>query len=371
MRREVGEMSRFRHRLDLQMFAGEKTEKATPKKRGEARKKGQVAKSTEIPSSLALLGVLSSFLLLGPFFQDRLLRLFGDIFLHRLNMDLTDQNVLALFYRYGLELIVFLSPVLIAVIVIAVGANYVQVGWLFTTETLKMNLGKLNPISGLMGLFKFRSIIELCKNALKLTIIGLIVYWAIWSKKQRLLELASMPVEGIFSFTAQLVIQLGMLVAVCLFALSIGDYFYSKFEYEKNLRMSKQDIKDEHKNAEGDPLIKSKIREKQRRMALMRMMQEVPKADVVITNPTHFAVALRYDGTRMDAPLVVAKGQDYLALRIREIARKHDVAIMENKPLARALFERSEVGDMIPGDLFQAVAEVLAYVYRLRGKRRA
>jgi flagellar biosynthesis protein FlhB len=144
---------------------------------------------------------------------------------------------------------------------------------------------------------------------------------------------------------------------------------YQKYEYEKNLRMSKQDIKDEYKNMEGDPLIKGKIRERQRRMALMRMMQEVPKADVVITNPTHFAVALKYDGTKMEAPTVIAKGQDYLALRIREIAKKNEVITMENKPLARALYERTEVGDSVPADLFQAVAEVLAYVYRLKGKR--
>ncbi|WP_276352487.1 flagellar biosynthesis protein FlhB [Cohnella caldifontis] len=361
-------MSALRHRLDLQLFAGEKTERATPKKRQDARKKGQVAKSQEIPGSLILLGSLCIFMVMGPFFRERILLLFGDIFLHRINMAVTDQNVLQLFYHYAFQIMILLSPIWITVIVIAFAANIAQVGWLMTLNSLKPNLGMLNPISGAKNLFNMRSVIELCKSAIKLTVIGLIVYWALWSKKNQFLELAHVPIESIFAFVARLILQTGMLVAACLFVLSIGDFLYNKFEYEKKLKMSKQDIKDEHKNAEGDPLIKSKIKEKQRRMALMRMMQEVPKADVVITNPTHFAVALRYDGTRMDAPVVVAKGQDYLALRIREIARKHDVAIMENKPLARALYDRSEVGDMIPADLFQAVAEVLAYVYRLKGR---
>ncbi|WP_123040056.1 flagellar biosynthesis protein FlhB [Cohnella candidum] len=364
-------MPRFRHRLDLQMFAGEKTEKATPKKRQDARNKGQVAKSAEISSSLILLGVLSCFLMLGPFFQDRILRLFGDIFLHRLNMDITDQNVLQLFYHYVVQILILLSPILIVAILIAFASTYVQIGWLFTTEPLKMSLSKLNPLSGLKNMFKLRSVIELLKSMLKLTLIGLIVYWVLWTKKQQFLDLAHVPIGGIFAFTARLIVQLGLIVAAILFVLAIGDYLYSRYEYEKGLKMSKQDIKDEHKLSEGDPLIKGKIKEKQRRMALMRMMQEVPKADVVITNPTHFAVALQYDGSKMEAPVIVAKGQDYLALRIREIAKKHDVVIMENKPLARALYERAEVGDAIPGDLFQAVAEVLAYVYRLKGRRRA
>jgi flagellar biosynthetic protein FlhB len=283
-------------------------------------------------------------------------------------MTVTDQNVIQLFYHYSFQILILLSPIWVTVIVIIFAANYAQFGWLMTGEALKMNLGKLNPITGFKNLFKLRSLVEFCKSALKLLVVGLIVYWALWSKRQQFLELAHVPVEGIFSFVARLILQLGILVAACLFVMSIGDYLFSRYEHEKSLRMSKQDIKDEYKNMEGDPLIKNKIKEKQRRMALMRMMQEVPKADVVITNPTHFAVALQYDGSRMDAPVVIAKGQDYLALRIREIARKHDVVIMENKPLARALYQRTEVGEMIPGDLFQAVAEVLAYVYRLKGR---
>ncbi|MNC23810.1 Flagellar biosynthetic protein FlhB [compost metagenome] len=152
--------------------------------------------------------------------------------------------------------------------------------------------------------------------------------------------------------------------------MAVLDYIYQKYEHEKSLKMSKQDIKDEYKKMEGDPIIKGKIRERQRRMAMQRMMQEVPKADVIITNPTHFAVALKYDGSKMEAPQIIAKGQDYVALRIRELAKEHGVMTMENKPLARALFQRTEIGDVVPADLFQAVAEVLAYVYKLKGKRK-
>jgi flagellar biosynthetic protein FlhB len=174
--------------------------------------------------------------------------------------------------------------------------------------------------------------------------------------------------DAILQFAASITLNLGVKIAVALLVLAVFDYMYQKYDYEKNIRMSKQDIKDEYKKMEGDPLIKGKIRERQRRMAMQRMMQEVPNADVIITNPTHFAVALKYEGSEMEAPQIIAKGQDYVALRIKEIAKEHGVITMENKPLARALFQRAEIGDAIPADLFQAVAEVLAYVYKLKGR---
>ncbi|MFC5702118.1 flagellar biosynthesis protein FlhB [Cohnella faecalis] len=364
-------MSRLRHRLDLQLFAGEKTEKATPKKRQDTRNKGQVASSPDVPGALIMLGSLTCFLMLGSFFQTRLLAMFSDVFRHRMSMDITETNVMNLFGHYVLQILIFLAPLFVIVFVIIFAANYAQIGWLFTTETLKPQFNKLNPISGAKQIFSMRSVVEFLKSSLKLTVVGVVVYLMLWSERDRFLGLAHVPIEDIFAFAAELTIKLGMFVSAILFVIAIGDFIYQKYEHEKSLRMSKQDIKDEHKNIEGDPLIKGKIRERQRRMALMRMMQEVPKADVVITNPTHYAVALQYDGTKMDAPTVMAKGQDYLALRIREIAKKNDVVIMENKPLARGLYERTEIGDTVPGDLFQAVAEVLAYVYRLKGRRKA
>ncbi|MBB6695910.1 flagellar biosynthesis protein FlhB [Cohnella xylanilytica] len=363
-------MSRFRLPMDLQLFSGEKTEKATPKKRKEARDKGQVAHSQELVSSVILIVTISLFLFLGSVFWNRILRLFSDVFLHGLNRDVTQENVLGMLTRYSTEMLFFLAPIFIAVIITAFAVSYVQMGWLFTAEPLKPKLSSLNPINGFKRMFGLRSVVELLKSSLKLFAVSIVVYLVLWSEKDQVMALAHVPIADVFAFTGKITAQLTLLIGVLMFVLAIGDYYYQKYSHEKSLRMSKQDIKDEFKNMEGDPRIKGKIKERQRRMAIMRMMQEVPKADVIITNPTHFAVALQYDGSKMDAPKVIAKGQDFLALRIREIAKAHNVITMENKPLARALFDRTEIGDTIPADLFQAVAEVLAYVYRLKGGRR-
>jgi len=364
-------MPRYRLRMDLQLFAGEKTEKATPKKRQDSREKGQVAKSAEIPGSLILMACVCVLLMLGPFLQKQLLAMFGDIFLHRLDMEVTDKNILNLFTHFTLQMLIFLAPIFVVVVIIAFAAHYVQFGWLFTLKPLQPKFEKLDPIKGAKNIFGVRSVVEFLKSSLKLIAVATVVFTVLWSEKQRFLQLAHVPIQDIFAFVAALTFRLGIMVAALLFIVAIADYIYQKYEYEKNLKMSKQDIKDEYKNSEGDPLIKSKIKERQRRMAMMRMMQEVPSADVVITNPTHFAVALKYDAGKMEAPTVIAKGQDYLALRIREIAKANNVITMENKPLARALYERTEIGDSVPADLFQAVAEVLAYVYRLKGRRKA
>jgi flagellar biosynthetic protein FlhB len=362
-------VQQYRLKLNLQQFAGEKTERATSKKRQDSRNKGQVAKSTEIPSTVILLACISIFLMLGPFFQKQILAMFGDIILHRLSMDVTEENVLTLFGHYAIQMLLFLAPIFVIVLLIAFAANYVQIGWLFTLKPLEPKLSKLNPLTGAKNIFGIRSVVEFFKSSLKLMSVAIIVYSIISSEMKRFLDLAHLPLEDTFAFVSSLTIRMGLFVAVLLFILAIGDLIYKRYEHEKSLKMSKQDIKDEYKNMEGDPLIKGKIKERQRKMALMRMMQEVPKADVVITNPTHFAVALKYDGEKMEAPTVIAKGQDYIALRIRELAKQNDVITMENKPLARALYEKTEVGDSVPADLFQAVAEVLAYVYRLKGRR--
>lgn len=358
----------FRYALDLQLFAGEKTEKATPKKRQDARKKGQVAKSQDLSGSVVLLSAFLCLLMFGGYMKERLIALFSDVYFHRLNMDVTQENVMTMFGDYAVQILLLLAPVLLVIVVMAAVANYAQVGFLLTGEPLKMQIKKLNPIEGFKRIFSMRSLVEFLKSLLKLTIIGYLVYSTIWGERGNIASLGHVTIEDAFYFTSRLTMNLGLKIGAALFVLSVLDYLYQKYDHAKNLKMSKQDIKDEFKKMEGDPLIKGKIRERQRRMALQRMMQEVPKADVIITNPTHFAVALKYEGSEMDAPQVVAKGQDYVALRIREIAKEHSVMIMENKPLARALFQRAEIGDSIPADLFQAVAEVLAYVYRMKGK---
>lgn len=353
--------------LDLQMFNGEKTESATPKKRAEARSKGQVARSQELPGSFIMLLILLSFIALGGYMKDGLTRMFGLIFEQKLLMELNSENLLSLFYDLLVQLLLLLAPIFAIAVIIAILGNFVQFGFLITGENLKLNFTRLNPIQGFKNIFSMRSLVEFVKNILKLIIIGYIVYSTLWGARSDILKLSHVSVGNLFSFTASLTLKLGITISAVLVVMAIVDFVYQKYEYEKSLKMSLQDIKDEYKKTEGDPLIKGKIRERQRRMAMQRMMQEVPNADVIITNPTHFAVAIKYDSQKMQAPVVVAKGTDYVAMRIREVATENRIMLMENKPLARALYARTEIGDTIPPDLFQAVAEILAYVYRIKG----
>lgn len=361
-------LSAYRYRLNLQFFSQEKTEKATPKKRKESRDKGQVAKSMEIPGAFIMLGTFAAMMMFSGYFKTRIYDLFTVSLNEYMSWSLTDESVGIIFSQLTIQGLLFLAPLFGIAVVVAILANYVQVGVLLTGKPLMPKFSKLNPIEGAKKIFSMRSAVEFLKSLFKMCIIGLLVFYTLWNEKDTLIALSSVPLENIFVYAGQLTVSLGIKVAVCLVVLAIFDYMYQKYDFEKNLRMSKQDIKDEYKKTEGDPLIKSKIREKQRRMAMQRMMQEVPKADVVVTNPTHFAVAIQYDPKEMDAPRVIAKGQDYIALKIKELARKHDVITMENKPLARALYSQVEIGQAIPHDLFQAVAEVLAYVYRVKKK---
>ncbi|MBM7564626.1 flagellar biosynthesis protein FlhB [Paenibacillus sacheonensis] len=361
-------MTNYRWTLDLQMFSQEKTERATPKKRQEARKKGQVAKSQELPAALILLIVFISFIMLGGYYKVRILRMFGLLLEQKLLMEVTTANVITMFSDLMMQGFMLLMPIFVISILIALLVNYMQVGLLFTGEPFKVKFEKISPIKGFKNIFSMHSVVEFIKNILKLLLIGLVVYITIMKERDRILGLATVPVEEIFAFIASVTIKLGLEIGAILVALAVFDYLYKRYEHEKSLKMSKQDIKDEYKKSEGDPLIKGKIRERQRRMALQRMMQQVPKADVVITNPTHFAIALQYDGKTMEAPTIIAKGMDFVALRIKDLAKEHGVIMMENRPLARALYERTEIGDTVPADLFQAVAEVLAYVYKLKNK---
>ncbi|CAH8710146.1 flagellar biosynthesis protein FlhB [Paenibacillus thiaminolyticus] len=358
----------LRHRLNLQLFSQEKTEKATPKKRQESRKKGQVAKSSDLSGASILLACFFCLLMFGSFYKERVFDLFADSLQHRLTMNVTIGNVTDYFSQIFLKGLIVLAPVFLAAFLMGLIANYAQIGFLFTGEPMKMKLSKINPIQGFKRIFSLRSVVEFLKSILKLAAIAVIVYLSLWGERDRIVQMSHVPLNDILSYTAQITLSLGLKIGAALFAIAIMDYMYQRYDHEKSMRMSKQDIKDEYKKTEGDPLIKGKIKERQRRMAMMRMMQEVPKADVIITNPTHFAVALKYDGSEMEAPQVIAKGQDYVALRIKQIAKENGVLTMENKPLARALFERTEIGEAIPADLFQAVAEVLAYVYKLKGK---
>ncbi|WP_442600931.1 flagellar biosynthesis protein FlhB [Paenibacillus sp. KN14-4R] len=361
-------MKSYALELDLQLFSQEKTERATPKKRQEAREKGQVAKSMELPAAFILFFTFLFFFLYGGSMKNKLIDLMNDTLNNRLLMDLTMENIQAYFTNLLYDSFMIIAPILLLTLVIALVANYAQVGILFTGKPLMIKLSKLNPLEGFKRIFSLRSMIEFVKSILKTLVIGIVVYVTLWSEKDKLLTISHVPIEQSLSYVSSITLMLGIKIGAILIALAVFDYMYQKFEYEKSLRMSKQDIKDEYKKSEGDPLIKGKIKEKQRRMALMRMMQEIPKADVIITNPTHFAIAIKYESGKMDAPTVIAKGTDYVAQKIKEKAREHGIVTMENKPLARALYAQVEIGSSIPAELFQAVAEVLAYVYKTKGK---
>lgn len=354
--------------LELQYFNGEKTEKATPRKRQDARNKGQVAKSADLSPAIILTTVFIVLLFFGSAMFDTFLKIMRESLITYTTWEVNQENLRVIINQLLFEAIKIVGPILGVTMVAALVTNYFQVGWLFTTEPLRMKLEKLNPIEGAKRIFSLRSLVELFKSILKISAGMFVAYTILWNAKDELVQISLKSLEAVLSFTADEVIKLGVYLGALLVILAVFDYVYQRYEHEKNLRMSKQDIKDEFKKTEGDPQIKGKIKERQRQMAMRRMIQELPKADVVITNPTHFAVAIKYEAKTMTAPTVIAKGQDYMALKIKEIAKKHRIVTMENKPLARALYNQVEIGQQIPEELFKAVAEVLAYVYKLQGK---
>ncbi|AXI09098.1 flagellar biosynthesis protein FlhB [Oceanobacillus zhaokaii] len=355
-------------KMELQFFAGEKTEKATPKKRQDERKKGKVAKSQDVNAAILLISCLITLILFNNYILGNMTTLFEQFFTNYLAQEITISSVMQTFLIGVIELIKMVAPIFVIAIIAAFASNFLQIGFLFTTESLKFDLKKIDPIQGAKRIFSMRALVELLKSLLKIVCIGAITFFIIWIYKDEMLMTAFTNAENALSFFGRVTTTMGISATIALLFLAILDYAYQRFDFEKNLRMSKQDIKDEYKNMEGDPLIKSKIKERQRQAATRRMMSEVPNADVVITNPTHYAIAIKYDEEKASAPYVIAIGVDRTALKIKEIAKEHDVVMIENRPLAQALFKAVEIGDVIPEEFYQAVAEILAYVYRLEKK---
>lgn len=358
-------------RIDLQYFAEEKTEKATPRKRQKAREEGQVPKSQDVNTAILLLLAFLGLWFIGGALGNNLLSILTHSFQEYMLMENVDEKTLQkIFIELSTETGKVLLPIMVIALFAGLFGSFIQVGPLFTSKAIQFKLSRLDPIKGIKNkYFSARVIVELLKSLLKVSLVGVLVFGLVWKDLDSLMLLSQMSVDSSFHHVANSTVTMGVAVAILLLILSIPDYIYQKYEHEKQLRMTKKEVKDEHKDMEGDPQIKSKRRQKQMELAMRRMMQEVPKADVVITNPTHYAVALKYDAKKMDAPVVVAKGVDYLALKIKNIAKANDVAVVENKPLARALYAQANIGDMIPEELFKAVAEVLAYVYRLKNKQ--
>jgi len=347
----------------------DKTEPATPKKREDARKKGQVAVSREIPSVLILFMTTGVFFFIGGQMFVNLAEFMRDALQNGLLLDLHTMSVTRMMSAVLEKIILILLPLLVAILLTGIAANISQFGILFTTQPLAPKLSKLNPLKGLKRLFSLRSVVEVAKALLKILIIGLVAYAALHKYFNLLPGLMHLQVLDIMTFTGQAALKICFFTCLALLVLAGLDYAYQRWQYENDLKMTKQEVKEELKHREGDPVIKSRIKKAQFEMAQRRMMADVPTADVVVTNPTRLAIALKFDTENMEAPQVVAKGAGHIAARIKEIAREFGVPVMEQKPLAQSLFQSVEIGEAIPAALYKAVAEVLAYVYRLKGRQ--
>ncbi len=348
------------------MPAEERTEQATPRRRQEARRRGQVARSVEISSVAVFLAVV---LTLKAVSEGALQGAMESVRFALTSIDHTDFSpALALSFAWGClrhALRAFL-PVIGVAVLVGVVVNLLQVGVMFTAEPLAPRWDRINPLSGFVRLFSRRAFVEGVKMLAKVLLIGWLTFSAVRADAAMLLRTSEIDPLLVLMLVGQLLYKAAWRVGLAMVVLAILDYAFQRYEHEKSLRMTKEELKQEMKQTEGDPQIRSRIRARQQAIARRRMMQAVPKADVVVTNPTHYAVALQYDASRMTAPTVVAKGMNLIALRIREIAQQHGVPIVENPPLAQSLYRNVEIGQQIPPDLYQAVAEVLAYVYRLR-----
>ena len=355
--------------FDLQLFAEEdKTQEATPRRREEARKRGQVAKSPEL--GLAA-GILSSCFLLkafGPGMWQTLLSFTEYCLAQSSSWQGSQADLSALVVQTIIFLAKILAPLFAGLLLVSLAVNLAQVGFLVTSEGLTPKGERINPIEGFKRIFSKRSFFELGKAVVKVLIVGYLAYSVIRNNFEFFLRAAQMPPASAAGMLGTVAWQIGNRVGLGFLILAVLDYAYQRFEHEKSLKMTIEEVKEELKQTEGSPQVRSRIRQKQRQMAMLRMMEEVPKADVVITNPTQLAVAISYDPDKMVAPIVVAKGREKLAEKIRELARKHGVPDRENKPLAQALYRTVEVGQAIGPELYRAVAEILAFVYQLKGR---
>lgn len=352
----------------LIIFASDdKTEEATPKKKSDARKKGQIPKSKDVALALTLLSSTIVLASLGGFVGNELKITMITFLNNYLTMALDYDSVQKISVIVIWRLAVIFLPIVVPIMLMGVLANFLQTGALITGEPLKPDLKKLNPISGLKRMFSMRSLVQLVKDSAIVSIVGFIGYKFIKDNYTYILTLGDLNAAGVIAAVGKLTVSIFFKITIVMVVIALADYIYQRYQFNKDLRMTKQEIKEEYKQSEGDPQIKGKIKQKQREMAMRRMMQEVPKATVVVTNPTHISVALRYEEGQ-NAPMVVAKGADSVALKIKELAKENDVPIIENKPLARLMYKELEIDQEVPVEMYQAVAEILALVYKLKKK---
>lgn len=358
-------------RIPLQFFADsdEKTEEPTAKRKKEAREKGQVVKSVELNSSIVLLATFICLKVFGLNLYSKVVELMNLTF----NVYMTKEDLFTPtgIVTLGKELvIIFFSamlPIFAFAMLMGVISNIMQSGLLFTVESIKPKFSNINPAKGIKQMFSLKHTAEFfIKTILKVGVVAFLAYTSIKDNYISILNTVNLNASSIAQYIMGTIVDLGIKISAWLLVISLFDVIVQIRKHKKELRMTKQEIKEEYKQTEGNPQIKGKIKQKQRQMAMSRMMKQIPKADVVITNPTHFAVAIRYSPEESDAPIVIAKGQDYVALRIKEIAKENKVEIVENKALARTLYASVDIGEPIPEELYQAVAEILAYVYSIK-----
>lgn len=357
-------------RIDLQLFAESRSEPASPRRRIDARRRGQVARTAELGTALGLIAAFVVIAALSRFIAGQAMAytrwMIGE---RAAGEPLTE----AVAYRLGVEAVWWaariVGPVAGLVLLVGLLSQLVQIGFMATLDPLTPKLERINPLAGLKRIFSTRAIVELVKAMAKVAIVALISYQVIAANLAELLQLMQVGPAEALAAAGGITYRTGLWVAVVLLGIAVLDYGYQRWEFERSLRMSPRELRDEQRQTEGDPQLRQRIRQRQRQIAARRMMQAVPKADVVITNPTHLAIALRYDEKSMEAPQVVAKGAGHVAERIRSLAQSHGVPLVENPPLARALFETAELGQNVPRELYEGVAEVLAFVYHLKRSR--
>lgn len=359
------------NRFDLQFFAAAdegKTEKATPKKREDARKEGQVAKSSELNTAAIILGFFGLFNFLANNYLEKIGLLINKTFqkLPYIVQEGEAKDLLQLNQEVIKDAIFLSAPLFGGLMLIGFLISLVQVGYRFSGKAIKPKFSKMDPIKGIKKMFSKDVIVELLKSTGKLLVLGTVLILAIKKDIYVFFNFYDFEVYQILANVASMVSKIGFSVGGLFLGIAALDYAYQKYKFEDGIKMSKQDLKDEFKQSEGDPLIKGKIKQKQRELAMKRMMQELPNADVIITNPTHFAVAIKYEKEKGLAPIVIAKGMDHLAQQIKKKGKEHAIELVENVPLARALYYTSEIGEEISPELYAAVAEVLAYVYQLK-----
>ena len=366
--------------FSLQFFAkdgpgGEKTEEPTAKKLSDARNEGQVAKGKDLTSAVMLLVLFMVLRFTVGNMGEGFIECFnknytqiGDLFTST-HGEYNMQYTIALIQSAALDMLKLLIPFFGIGFIIAIVIELAQVKWKPTSKPLQPKLSKFNPINGIKRMFSVRTLVSLIKQVVILVVIFIVVYNKLKSRMSDIYMLYDIPLISAIMLLGDIIFDIGTVICVIYTIIGIADYVFEKRKFRKDMMMTKQEVKDEWKNTEGNPEVKNKIRQKMSEASRRRMMQAVSEADVVITNPTHFAVALKYEQNKGKAPVVIAKGEDYLAAKIKEAARENNIEIVENKPLARMLYYNVELDEEIPPELYQAVAEVLAFVYNIKNKR--